>query len=73
MFNLFVNLRNRADVEASFLSGGEQQMLTMFRTLIDDPEVMMIDEPTEGLSLQMTKQVADLLNETSGRGAQFCC
>ena len=71
MFNLFENLKNRADVEASFLSGGEQQMLTMCRTLMGDPEVIMIDEPTEGLSPQMTMRVADLLNEISGRGVSI--
>ena len=71
MFNLFENLKNRADVEASFLSGGEQQMLTMCRTLMGDPEVIMIDEPTEGLSPQMTTRVADLLNEISNRGVSI--
>ena len=71
MFNLFENLKNRADVEASFLSGGEQQMLTMCRTLMGDPEVIMIDETTEGLSPQMTKRVADLLNEISSRGVSI--
>ena len=68
MFDLFENLRARADVEASVLSGGEQQMLTMCRTLMGDPELVMIDEPTEGLSPQMTKRVADLLNEIARRG-----
>ena len=71
MYNLFENLKNRSDVEASFLSGGEQQMLTMCRTLMGDPEVIMIDEPTEGLSPQMTKRVADLLNEISSRGVSI--
>ena len=71
MFNLFENLKNRAYVEASFLSGGEQQMLTMCRTLMGDPEVIMIDEPTEGLSPQMTTRVADLLNEISSRGVSI--
>ena len=71
MFNLFENLKNRAEVEASFLSGGEQQMLTMCRTLMGDPEVIMIDEPTEGLSPQMTTRVADLLNEISSRGVSI--
>ena len=71
MYNLFENLRNRADVDASFLSGGEQQMLTMCRTLMGDPEVIMIDEPTEGLSPQMTIRVADLLNEISSRGVSI--
>ena len=71
MYDLFENLKNRADVEASFLSGGEQQMLTMSRTLMGEPEVIRIDEPTEGLSPQMTKRVADLLNEISNRGVSI--
>jgi len=68
MFTMFENLQNRADVEASVLSGGEQQMLTMCRTLMGDPDFIMIDEPTEGLSPQMTQKVADLLNEIARRG-----
>ncbi len=71
MFNLFDNLRERADVEASVLSGGEQQMLTMCRTLMGDPDFIMIDEPTEGLSPQMTTRVADLLNEIARRGVSI--
>ncbi len=67
MFELFSNLRERADVEASVLSGGEQQMLTMCRTLMGDPEFIMIDEPTEGLSPQMTQRVAELLQEIAKR------
>lgn len=68
MFDLFENLRERADVEASVLSGGEQQMLTMCRTLMGDPEFVMIDEPTEGLSPQMTQKVAEVLKEIANRG-----
>lgn len=68
MFTLFSNLRERADVEASVLSGGEQQMLTMCRTLMGDPDFIMIDEPTEGLSPQMTTRVAELLKEIANRG-----
>ncbi len=67
MFDMFSNLQERADVEASVLSGGEQQMLTMCRTLIGDPEFIMIDEPTEGLSPQMTQRVAELLQEIAKR------
>ena len=59
MFEMFSNLRERADVEASVLSGGEQQMLTMCRTLMGDPDLIMIDEPTEGLSPQMTQKVGE--------------
>lgn len=68
MFDLFSNLKERADVEASVLSGGEQQMLTMCRTLMGDPDFVMIDEPTEGLSPQMTQKVAELLQEIARRG-----
>ena len=68
MFTLFPNLDERADVEASVLSGGEQQMLTMCRTLMGDPDFIMIDEPTEGLSPQMTQKVSTLLQEIAKRG-----
>ena len=68
MFDMFENLQNRADVEASVLSGGEQQMLTMCRTLMGDPDLVMIDEPTEGLSPQMVQKVAGLLQEIARRG-----
>lgn len=71
MFRLFENLERRADVEASVLSGGEQQMLTMCRTLMGDPELIMVDEPTEGLSPQMVQRVADLLNEIASRGVSI--
>jgi branched-chain amino acid transport system ATP-binding protein len=65
---MFSNLKERADVEASVLSGGEQQMLTMCRTLMGDPDFVMIDEPTEGLSPQMVQKVADILQEIARRG-----
>ena len=68
MFDMFSNLKERADVEASVMSGGEQQMLTMCRTLMGDPDLVMIDEPTEGLSPQMVKRVADVLQEIARRG-----
>ncbi|MEX0309053.1 MAG: ABC transporter ATP-binding protein [Tateyamaria sp.] len=68
MFDMFENLARRADVEASVLSGGEQQMLTMCRTLMGDPDLVMIDEPTEGLSPQMVQRVAQLLQEIARRG-----
>nr|WP_299197161.1 ABC transporter ATP-binding protein [uncultured Tateyamaria sp.] len=68
MFDMFENLAHRADVEASVLSGGEQQMLTMCRTLMGDPDLVMIDEPTEGLSPQMVQRVAQLLQEIAARG-----
>lgn len=71
MFDLFSNLRERADVEASVLSGGEQQMLTICRSLMGDPDFIMIDEPTEGLSPQMTARVAELLQTIAARGVSI--
>lgn len=71
MFELFSNLRERADVEASVLSGGEKQMLTICRTLIGDPQVIMIDEPTEGLAPKVVQQVGELLEEIARRGVSI--
>jgi branched-chain amino acid transport system ATP-binding protein len=68
MFRLFPSLRERADNPGGVLSGGEQQMLTMCRTLMGDPHLIMIDEPTEGLAPLLVKQVAELLVEIAQRG-----
>ena len=68
MFSLFPNLKERADVSASAISGGEQQMLTICRCLMGNPEFMMIDEPTEGLSPHMTETVAELLKKIVSKG-----
>ncbi|MFQ1699981.1 ABC transporter ATP-binding protein [Loktanella agnita] len=68
MFDMFENLGNRADTEASVLSGGEKQMLTICRTLMGDPDLIMIDEPTEGLAPQMVQKVAAVLKEIAKRG-----
>ncbi len=61
MFELFPRLRERADVEAGELSGGEQQMLTLCRTLMGDPELIMVDEPTEGLAPKIVEAVGQYL------------
>jgi branched-chain amino acid transport system ATP-binding protein len=68
MFELFPRLKERADNEAGVLSGGEQQMLTLCRTLMGDPELVMIDEPTEGLAPKIVEQVAGLFEEIKKRG-----
>ena len=68
MFRLFPVLGDRAEQPGAVLSGGEQQMLTMCRTLIGDPHLIMIDEPTEGLAPMLVKQVAGLLVEIAQRG-----
>ena len=68
VFALFPNLAERQDNPAGVLSGGEQQMLTMCRTLMSDPELVIIDEPTEGLAPKLVEQVASLLNQIARRG-----
>ena len=67
-FALFPLLRERADAPGGVLSGGEQQMLTICRTLMGDPELIMIDEPTEGLAPMLVELVRDLLGEIARRG-----
>jgi branched-chain amino acid transport system ATP-binding protein len=67
MFELFPPLRERADALGGVLSGGEQQMLTICRTLMGDPALMMVDEPTEGLAPMLVQHVAKLLTEIAQR------
>ena len=71
MFDMFPNLRTRADVEASVLSGGEKQMLTVCRTLMGDPSIIMIDEPTEGLAPKIVQQVGEMLEQIAERGVSI--
>jgi branched-chain amino acid transport system ATP-binding protein len=66
-FRLFPRLEERAKTPAGALSGGEQQMLTVCRTLMGDPDLIMVDEPTEGLAPQMVERVADLLRNIAER------
>ncbi len=71
MFELFPRLKERADTAGGVLSGGEQQMLTMCRTLMGDPDLMMVDEPTEGLAPKMVELVAELLERIAARGVSI--
>ena len=64
---LFPVLGERANTAADVLSGGEQQMLTICRTLMGDPDLIMIDEPTEGLSPQMVDRIAGLLKAIAAK------
>jgi len=50
------------------MSGGEQQMLTLCRTLMGDPDLIMIDEPTEGVAPKIVQEIAELLREIARRG-----
>src|SRR4249920_3620921 len=71
MFELFPRLKERAATPAGVLSGGEQQMLTLCRTLMGDPELVMIDEPTEGLAPKIVEQVAGFFQEVRKRGVSI--
>ena len=71
MYRLFPNLEERQGNAAGVLSGGEQQMLTMCRTLMGDPELVIIDEPTEGLAPKLVEQVGNLLDEIARRGVSI--
>jgi len=68
MYRMVPRLRERQHTQAGVLSGGEQQMLTLCRTLMGDPDLIMIDEPTEGLAPKIVELVADYLNELKNRG-----
>jgi branched-chain amino acid transport system ATP-binding protein len=68
MYRLFPRLKERANTEAGVLSGGEQQMLTLCRTLMGDPDLIMIDEPTEGLAPKIVELVGEYLQELRRRG-----
>ncbi len=67
-FDLFPNLKERARTAAGVLSGGEQQMLSICRTLMGDPDLVMVDEPTEGLAPQLVEQVGVLLEKIAAQG-----
>ena len=67
-YDLFPNWAARRGNPAGVLSGGEQQMLTMCRTLMGDPDLVIIDEPTEGLAPKLVEQVGRLLDEIAKRG-----
>ncbi len=71
MFTLFPRLEERVDTPGGDLSGGEQQMLTICRTLMGDPDLIMIDEPTEGLSPQMVERVGEMLGQIAARGVSI--
>jgi len=66
-YALFPRLQERATTSAGVLSGGEQQMLTICRTLMGDPDLIMIDEPTEGLAPQMVERIGALLQSIAER------
>lgn len=68
MYQMFPRLRERRNTLAGVMSGGEQQMLTLCRTLMGEPDLIMIDEPTEGLAPKIVELVAEYLKELKNRG-----
>ena len=70
-YELFPRLKERADTPAEVLSCGEQQMLSMCRTLMGDPELIIVDEPTEGLAPMIVEQVGRFLLEIAQRGVSI--
>ncbi|MCA3237944.1 MAG: ABC transporter ATP-binding protein [Curvibacter sp.] len=68
MYDMFPRLKERQHTEAGVLSGGEQQMLTLCRTLMGDPDLIIIDEPTEGLAPKIVELVGEYLKKLKERG-----
>lgn len=68
MFDYFPRLKERRNTKAGSLSGGEQQMLTMCRSLLGNPLVILIDEPTEGLAPKIVAQVGECIKDMHQRG-----
>ena len=68
MYRMFPRLKERQHTEAGVLSGGEQQMLTLCRTLMGDPDLIIIDEPTEGLAPKIVELVGEYLKKLKDRG-----
>lgn len=68
VFELFPKLGERCNVQGGLISGGEQQMLTICRTLMGNPSFIMIDEPTEGLAPKLIDQVGKLIEQIAQRG-----
>jgi branched-chain amino acid transport system ATP-binding protein len=68
MFNYFPRLRERRNQRAGYMSGGEQQMLTICRSLLANPLVLLVDEPTEGLAPKIVDVVTDVIHDIHSRG-----
>ena len=68
MFDFFPRLKERRNTQAGNLSGGEQQMLTMCRSLLGNPRLILIDEPTEGLAPKIVTVVGEAIEEIHRRG-----
>jgi branched-chain amino acid transport system ATP-binding protein len=68
MYDYFPRLKERRTIKAGYLSGGEQQMLTICRSLLGNPRVLLIDEPTEGLAPKIVEVVMEVILDIGRRG-----
>ncbi|MCX5915522.1 MAG: ATP-binding cassette domain-containing protein, partial [Deltaproteobacteria bacterium] len=71
IFRHFPMLEKRAQQQGRLLSGGEQQMLTIGRSLMGNPSLLLVDEPTEGLAPLLVKEVRDILEEINKAGVSI--
>ena len=71
IFQHFPMLKKRAAQKGRFLSGGEQQMLTIGRSLMGNPALLLVDEPTEGLAPLLVKEVRDILEGINKTGVSI--
>ena len=71
IFEHFPFMKARTHQKGALLSGGEQQMLSIGRTLMGNPELLMVDEPTEGLAPVTVKEVRDILEEINKAGVSI--
>jgi branched-chain amino acid transport system ATP-binding protein len=71
LFELFPNLGERRNQAGGTLSGGEQQMLTIARTLIGNPEMIILDEPSEGLAPVIVEQLAQTIQKIKSEGVSI--
>ena len=71
IFHHFPRLKDRKDQKGRFLSGGEQQLLAIGRSLMGNPRLLLVDEPTEGLAPLMVKEVRNVLAEINRAGVSI--
>ncbi len=71
IFHHFDKLKERAQQQGRFLSGGEQQMLTIGRSLMGNPKLLLVDEPTEGLSPLLVMEVRNILEQINKAGVSI--